>query len=84
MAPPATAPTEAWAAAFEDATVARVFLHIRKHGTITEEEAVELLGSPRALRRFSLGFEEHVKRIPFQVRIETTASGKRYVREGTA
>ncbi len=89
-APPASAapaevpPTEAWGTAFEDASVARVFLHIGKHGTITEEEAVVLLGSPRALRRFSLAFEENVKRIPFQVRIETSASGKRYVREGAA
>jgi len=79
-----TTAAEAWIEAFEDATVARVFRHIGRHGAITEDEAIELLGSARAMRRFSLAFEEHLKKVPFPVRIEASASGKRYVREGGA
>ena len=40
------------------------------------------LGSPRAFRRFSLDFDENVRKVPFKVRIEVGADGKRYVKEG--
>ncbi|MEH2118698.1 hypothetical protein [Nostoc sp.] len=35
----------------------------------------------RLVRRFSLDFEEHLKKVPFSVRIETTSNGKRYVKQ---
>ncbi len=74
--------SSAWADTIADEGIRRVFLHIEKHGTITEPEVTGLLGSPRAFRRFSLEFESHLVRLPFRVRIEANESGKRYVREG--
>jgi hypothetical protein len=59
-----------------------VFVHLFEHGSITEAEAVGFLGSPRAYRRFALEFEEHAAKVPFRVRIEAMADGKRYVKEG--
>ncbi len=59
-----------------------VFRHLHAHGAITEAEVIRMLGSPRAFRRFSLGFEEHAAKVPFRVRIEGGVEGKRYVREG--
>lgn len=72
----------AWADTIADEGIRRVFLHIQKHGAITEPEVTGLLGSPRAFRRFSLEFESHLVKLPFRVRIEASEGGKRYVREG--
>ena len=55
--------------------------HLEKHGVVTEPEVTDLLGSPRAFRRFSLEFDLHLPKLPFRVRIETAESGKRYVKE---
>lgn len=82
-ASPAPAPPPShWEDAFTDEGVRKVFQHLEKHGSLTEPEAIHLLGSPRALRRFSVEFEAHARKVPFKVRIEAVADGKRYVREG--
>lgn len=71
-----------WADAIEHEGYRRVFLHIEKHGVITESELTKVLGSARACRKFSLEFDLHKAKLPFQVRIEPGEGGKRYVREG--
>lgn len=80
-APPATAVEEkvSW---YDNlpAGVRDVFLHIEKHGSITEVEATTKLGSPRKVRRFAAEFEEHVKLLPFHVQVESAASGKRWIK----
>ncbi len=70
-----------WLDGFED-TERKVFAHLETHGVVTESEAVMLLGSQRALRRFSLRFEELARDAPFEVGIEVVAGVKRYVRDG--
>lgn len=75
-------PGPSWQDAFTDKGVCKVFAHVEKHGSISEVEVTQLLGSPRAFRRFSLDFEGHARKVPFKVRIETTPGGKRYVRDG--
>lgn len=80
-----TAPGErelTWIDAFVEEGARKVFIHLNKHGSITEAEVTAFLGSPRAFRRFSLDFDEHIRKVPFKVRIETAADGKRYVKEG--
>jgi hypothetical protein len=57
-----------------------VFLHIEKHGSITEVEATTKLGNPRKARRFAAEFEEHVKMLPFHVQVESAATGKRWIK----
>jgi len=52
------------------------------HSTVTESEAATMLGGQRGLRQFSLRFEEYAQKAPFEVRIDTSTGGKRYVREG--
>lgn len=71
----------AWADNISDEGIRRVFVHIEKHRSITEPEVTQMLGSPRAFRRFSLEFDVHLAKLPFRVRIETAEGGKRYVRE---
>ncbi len=58
-----------------------VFDHIDVHRSLTADQATRLLGSPRALRRFSRNFDEYRKLVPFVVRIESVDGIKRYVRE---
>ncbi len=88
-APSSTAPTPApdaedpdWAGSVEGPQTRLLLLQLAKHGAVTEDEAIRILGSHRALRRFSLEFERHTTKLPFRVRIETTDAGKRFVREG--
>ena len=69
------------ASAIDDEGARGIFLHLAEHRSITEEEIIRKLGTAREARRFALGFDAHLKLLPFKVRSETNASGKRYVRE---
>jgi hypothetical protein len=60
--------------------VRQVFLHIEKHGAITETEATAMLGNPRKARRFAAQFEEFVELLPFHVQVESVAAGKRWIK----
>jgi hypothetical protein len=66
-----------WQNNFEDSAVAKVFIHIQKHNSITETELTQILGNARKMRRFSVDFEEFLKKVPFAVKIEITNNGKR-------
>ncbi len=70
-----------WADALPEGGVRAVFVHLSEHGAITEPEVTRMLGSPRAFRRFSLDFDDLVRKVPFRVRTEPGADGKRYVKE---
>jgi hypothetical protein len=74
-------PRSGWESAIEDEGARGIFEHLAEHGSMTEEEIIRKLGSARAARRFALNFDAHLKLLPFKVRSETNASGKRYVRE---
>lgn len=78
--PSGTSAAGAWAASFEDEAVRAVFLHVEAHGSITESELIAKLGTARAARKFALAFEDHKKKLPFKMKNEPSASGKRYVR----
>jgi hypothetical protein len=78
---PTLANSSAWQDSFEDENIRAVFIHLQRHGSVTENELTQFLGGARKARSFSLAFEEYLKKVPFSVRIETTASGKRYVKE---
>jgi len=79
--PSSPPPPPAWADAIEEESVRGVFVHIQKHGAITETEVITMLGTARAARRFALNFDHYLAKLPFKVRSEANASGKRYVRE---
>jgi hypothetical protein len=73
---------EAWAAAIEDEGVRLVVVHIARHGVVTETEVIGLLGNARAERRFGAQLDNYLDKLPFRIRREVNASGKRYVRDG--
>jgi len=73
---------EEWEHQLPDDGTRQIFVHLHRHESITEAEAVGMLGSPRLFRRFSQSFESYLALTPLRVRIEVTAGGKRYVREG--
>lgn len=79
--PTAPPPASSWADAVEDEGIRGVFIHIEKHGSITEAEIITMLGNARAARRFALNFDHYLTKLPFRVRSESNTSGKRYVRE---
>jgi hypothetical protein len=80
---PPTMPPRAlsWGEAIEDEGVRAVFMHVERHGSITEGEVITMLGNARAARRFALSFDTYLSKLPFAVRSEANVSGKRYVRE---
>lgn len=79
--PTAPPPAPSWAENIDDEAIRGVFLHIEKHGAATEVEIITMLGNARQARRFALNFESYLAKLPFGVRSESNASGKRYVRE---
>lgn len=80
-APTPAAADEGWLEDLEGG-VRLLFEHLAAHGTVTEGEALVMLGGGRALRRFSARFEEYAAKAPFAVRIDSVGGVKRYVREG--
>lgn len=80
--PPPQITALSWADTITDEGTRRVFLHIEKHGVITEAEVNNILGSPRATRRFSGEWEQQATKLPFIVRTEPGDAGKRWVKEG--
>jgi hypothetical protein len=75
-------PPEGWAGTIADEGIRKVFLHLEKHGVVTETELRTLLDSRASMRRFLLEYDRLVDKLPFKVRIEPGEGGKRYVREG--
>jgi hypothetical protein len=74
--------SRAWLAQLPSEEVRRVFEHLAQHGAITETEATAMLGGAREFRKFARELEQHAKRVPFRVRIESVSGVKRYVRDG--
>src|SRR5690606_23297267 len=61
--------------------VREVFVHLHEHGMISEAEVLGMLGGARQARRFSTEFEKHLQILPFGVKYESHATGKRWVKE---
>ena len=78
-----SASESSWLEQLPEGGVRQLFAHLAAHGTVTESEAVAMLGSQRAVRQFSIRFEEYARKAPFAVRIDTIGGVKRYVREGS-
>lgn len=57
-----------------------VFDHLARHGSVTEAEATNLLGSPRRFRKFHRAFEHTARLAPFEVRVDSAAGLKTYIR----
>ena len=72
-----------WIVKLPRGPVRDLFAHVASYGSITEPEALGMLGCARELRRFARRFETHTAHLPFRVRIEILDGVKRYVREGT-
>jgi hypothetical protein len=70
-----------WSENLEDEGIRRVFLHLEIYGAISETELVQMLGNARKVRQFAMSFEAYLQNVPFSVRIEANASGKRYVKD---
>lgn len=75
--------TVSWQERLVDPGVRAAFVHIERFGMVSEGQLVELLGGARATRRFALHFETYLSYVPFEVRVESTATEKRYVKGGT-
>jgi hypothetical protein len=73
--------SDRWQDNFDDPAIVKVFEHLEKHGAIVETELVQMLGSSRKARSFSLKLEEFTAKVPFTVQAENVPSGKRYIRK---
>lgn len=81
--PVAAAPiTESWLNDLPEGPIRRVFQHLAQHGSVTETEVAEMLGSAREQRKFARSFENYAARAPFTARIDVVSGVKRYVRQG--
>lgn len=80
--PSAQIATTDWLSRIPDDGARRMFAHLAEHGVVTEEQAVAILGSARALRAFTLRLDTLAAVAPFKVQTLTVSGVKRYVREG--
>lgn len=71
----------AWQTQFADNPHLTVLEHIEKHGVITEAEASSKLGNPRSVRQFANKLEEYTELLPFSIRVESSPTGNRYLKE---
>jgi hypothetical protein len=84
VSPVAPTSVEGWGERLGDASAGKAFDHLEKYGSLTEQELTQLLGGPRQARAFAMRFDEHKKRLSFEVIITHTAEGKRYEKAGSA
>lgn len=76
-------PSEAvgsWLDGYANPNVRKVFAYIERFGSINEQEATNMLGSPRAFRSFSGEFESLAQIAPFAITIDIVGATKRYVK----
>jgi hypothetical protein len=80
----ASASEYGWLDAIPDEGARRVLQRLAQYRMVTEREATDILGSPRAMRRFGVQLEEWVEKklVPFRIRVDSGADGKRYTKEG--
>ncbi|PSB54731.1 hypothetical protein [Chamaesiphon polymorphus] len=59
----------------------QILEHIDRHEVITESEVNHRLDNSRASRQFANRLREYSLHLPFSVKVESSASGSRYVKE---
>jgi hypothetical protein len=66
----------AWAAAIDDPLYRKALLHLETHGSISETELINVLGSPRRARSFAVTIEKW--KLPFAIEVSTIGGVKVY------
>jgi myosin heavy subunit len=74
-------PVPTWQSYFADNPHLPLLLHLDKHGSITEAEAIHLLGNPRAVRQFASKISDYAPYLPFSIQVEFSPSGSRYLKQ---
>jgi hypothetical protein len=69
-----------WSISFTNNQHLPVLTQIDKYGCITEIELIKVLGSARAARKFTLMLEEYSRQLPFDIKVQASASGNRYTK----
>jgi hypothetical protein len=69
-----------WSISFTNNQHLPVLTHIDKYGSITEVELIRMLGASRAARKFTLMLEEYSSQLPFDIKVQPSASGSRYTK----
>jgi hypothetical protein len=69
-----------WSISFANNQHLPVLTHIDKYGCITEVELIRMLGSSRAARKFTLMLQEYSSQLPFDIKVQPSASGSRYTK----
>lgn len=70
-----------WLQQLPEGGVRVLFEHIEQHGSVTEAEAVTMLGGQREVRKFSREFDALAKLVPFNVKVDNASGLKRWQRE---
>ena len=67
-----------WSIALVDNQYLPILVHIDEYDCITEAEVIKMLGNARLARRFTTKLDEYSKLLPFDVKVQSSASGNRY------
>jgi hypothetical protein len=69
-----------WSVSFAENQHQPLLNHIDQFGCITEAEVIQMLGSPRAARSFTIKLEQYSKLLPFDIKVQPSPSGSRYTK----
>jgi hypothetical protein len=69
-----------WSIALVDNQYLPILTHIDEYDCITEAEIIKILGNARVARRFTTELDEYSKLLPFDVKVQSSASGNRYTK----
>ena len=69
-----------WHSSISDPGDLKALTHLEKYGSLSEEQIIQMLNGVRGSRRFGMRLEGYRQFLPFAVFIETTATGKRYLK----
>jgi hypothetical protein len=69
-----------WSVSFSDNLHLPLLNHIDQWGCITEVEVIQMLGSSRAARNFAVKLDQYAKLLPFEIKVQPSATGNRYMK----
>jgi hypothetical protein len=69
-----------WSVSFADNLHLPLLNHIDQWGCITEVEVIQMLGSSRAARNFAVKLDQYAKLLPFEIKVQPSATGNRYMK----
>jgi hypothetical protein len=72
-----------WSIAFTGNQHLPILAHIEEYGCVTEAEVIKMLGNARLARGFTTQLDIYSRLLPFDVKVQPSLSGNRYIKSNS-